>query len=60
MRRYIESAGQHFGVAGYVINIDENDSDDPGAVFGQAWLVERGRLRTVVVAVVVITVNYRK
>jgi Acylphosphatase len=42
MRRYIESAGQHFGVAGYVINIDENDSDDPGAVFGQAWLVERG------------------
>jgi hypothetical protein len=37
MRRYVESAGQHFGVGGYVINIDEDDAHDPGAVFGQAW-----------------------
>ena len=37
MRRYVESAGQYFGLGGYVINIDEGDPHDPGAVFGQAW-----------------------
>lgn len=39
MRRYVESAGRHFGVGGYVINIDDGDPHDPGAVFGQAWVV---------------------
>lgn len=42
MRRYIESAGRYFGVSGFVINIDENDDTDPGAVFGQAWVSEVG------------------
>jgi len=32
MRRYVESAARHFGLAGYVINITET-----GDVFGQAW-----------------------
>lgn len=39
MRRYIESAGQHFGMGGYVINIENDDPNDPGAVFGQAWSI---------------------
>ena len=25
MRRYVESAARHFGVGGYVINVDDND-----------------------------------
>lgn len=31
-RRYVEAAGRHFGVGGYVINLDSGD------VFGEAWV----------------------
>ena len=33
MRRYIESAGKHFGLGGFVINTQS------GAVYGEAWEV---------------------
>lgn len=35
MRRYVESAGRHFGVGGYVINTNDGD------VFGEAWRASR-------------------
>jgi acylphosphatase len=31
LRRYVEAAGRHFGVGGYVINTED------GAVWGEAW-----------------------
>lgn len=34
MRRYVESAARHFGLAGYVINMVET-----GDVLGEAWVV---------------------
>ena len=40
MRRYVESAARHFGIGGYVINIEESDNDDSGAVFGEAWVCD--------------------
>lgn len=40
MRRYVESAARHFGVGGYVINIDDENDTDSGAVFGEAWVCD--------------------
>lgn len=42
MRRYVESAGRHFGVGGYCINI--NHGEDEGAVFGEAWVRDQNMI----------------
>lgn len=38
LRRYVEAAGRHFGVGGYVINTCE------GRVFGEAWVSDTHQL----------------